>query len=118
MRIKLIDLPEDMQQLIADMIDESDYHRIYNASFVMIEVPLKLFPGVRIGGRGDDRDIAYTMRMKGEKLPPVIIHGRKWLDGRHRVFLARKIGALRIPAIDLSGFKLASGSYIGKLKSR
>jgi ParB-like chromosome segregation protein Spo0J len=45
--------------------------------------------------------------MVGQQLPPIIISNGKVLDGRHRIFAAKKEGKHSIRAIDLSRYNLS-----------
>jgi len=67
--------------------------------FTILKLPLKLFPIVPICT--DDRDLAYATAMVGKLLPPVIISGKQWLDGRNRVWAARQFHDTHIEAIDI-----------------
>jgi hypothetical protein len=102
-------LPEDLQVLLSeiisgsggeDLLTELEGHR-----FTVHELPIAAFPDASIWT--DYRDRAYAEAMVGERLPPVIICGKKWLDGRHRVWVWRKSGTSRVPCIDLAEIGLS-----------
>jgi len=109
----LSDLPEDMQILISDFIEEaSGQHGLTaagNHHFQLLTLPVAAFPEVEMWT--DYRDRAYSEAMIGKKLPPVIVCGRNWLDGRNRVWAARKTGRFTVDAIDLAelGLSLVEG---------
>lgn len=97
--VRLKDLPEDIQVLIADFIgDELDPDTEYS----VLEIPTDAFPRVT----GDTLDLArgvpHAAAMTDWKnMPPVLIHGDKWMDGRHRVYAARVQRQPVVQAIDL-----------------
>ena len=50
----------------------------------------------------DYRGEEYAEAMVGQRLPPLVIHGNKWLDGRHRLSALRRAGITCVECIDLS----------------
>ena len=108
-------LPEDMQVLLAD------YGAIYGApatrehlftdKLPLRKIPLANFPITELD---PTRIITHN-----PNLPPVIVHGKVWLDGRHRVAAARKAGETTITAIDLQAYNLDiptnSSDYLGEI---
>lgn len=95
--------PDDMQVLISEIVSATDYadllSRIEEHSFVLHSLPLSLFSRMRVFT--DYRDQKYALEMVGAELPPVVVCGAKLIDGRHRVWVARKQGLTEIQAIDL-----------------
>ncbi len=73
--------------------------------FVIREMPIEAFPDISIWT--DYRDRAYAEAMEGQRLPPAIVCGGKWVDGRHRVWLWRRTGMKHVPCIDLANIGLA-----------
>ena len=55
---------------------------------------------------GDERGIEYAKDMIGEKVPPVIVSGDLWIDGRHRVWAAKKENKKTLQAIDLGEWNI------------
>jgi hypothetical protein len=105
-RCSFRDLPDDMQILIAEIIDvvgsEQDCEKLKDHSFEIHELPIAIFPSVPIST--DYRDEKYAEAMIGEKLPPLLIHGDKWLDGRHRLWAFKQMGITSVECIDLQEF--------------
>ena len=105
MRRRFSDLPEDLQVLLFEIVSSSDGDELLSAKlqgdcFTVRELPIAAFPDVPIGT--DYRDRKYAEAMVGQNLPPAIVCGEKWLDGRHRVWAWRKSGVKRVPCIDLA----------------
>lgn len=107
-RHRLSDLPEDLQALLYDVVGSSgsedlltELERHY---FAVREIPIAAFPEISIST--DYRDRTYAEAMAGQSLPPAIVCGEKWLDGRHRVWAWRKTGMKRVPCIDLADIGL------------
>jgi len=115
---RFVYLPSDIQVLIGDFVElaagDIAARNLSFQTFRIYEIPLRKFPSVKLCG--DYRDEAYTAKMRGRRLPPVIICGDQWWDGRHRVHVARFEGRSRISAIDLRelGFVIP-GTPLGKL---
>jgi len=97
------DLPEDLQTVIFEIVDSLNDQALLNKlkihSFAIREVPISVFP--RIPASDDYRDDTYRCRMSGKLLPPVILCGDRWLDGRNRVCVWRAQGRNLIPCVDL-----------------
>jgi hypothetical protein len=102
------DLPEDLQVLLFEIIGNSGgdelLTKLEGHRFAIHELPIAAFPDASISG--DYRDRAYAEAMAGQPLPPVIICGKNWLDGGHRVWLWRKSGIKRVPCLDLADIGL------------
>lgn len=98
------ELPEDMQILVFGIVEDSlgdrgvghlDVHW-----FCIRPVPLRAFPHVRMWT--DYRKRMYSEAMVGQQVPPILICGDQWLDGRNRVWAARKNGQTTMDCIDLA----------------
>ena len=78
------ELPDDLQVLVFDFIEDSlgewGLDRYKNHRFRLRHVPLSAFPRVRMWT--DYRDRAYSQAMIGRELPPILLCGEEWLDGR------------------------------------
>jgi hypothetical protein len=96
-------LPFDLQVLIGDLVELADgeaaARQLWFQTFGVNKIALSRFPYVAVCS--DYRDAAYTANMRGRRLPPVVVCGDQWWDGRHRVHVARLEGKRRISAIDL-----------------
>jgi hypothetical protein len=108
-RRRFSDLPEDLQALLYDVVGSSDddelLAKMEKHCFAVREIPIEAFPDISIWT--DYRDRTYAEAMVGQRLPPAIVCGEKWLDGRHRVWVWRKTGTKRVPCIDLADIGLA-----------
>jgi hypothetical protein len=111
-RCHVSELPDDLQVLVFDFVENSlgragfeqlDCHR-----FRVRRIPLKAFPHVRMWT--DFRDRAYSEAMIGQVVPPVLVCGNRWLDGRNRVWAARRTGKTTIDCIDLAEIGVHAGS--------
>jgi hypothetical protein len=102
-------LPEDLQVLICDVVGSSDddelLAKMETHCFAIREIPIEAFPDISIWT--DYRDRAYAEAMEGQRLPPAIVCGGKWVDGRHRVWVWRRTGMKHVPCIDLADIGLA-----------
>ena len=103
-RRNVSELPEDLQVLIYGLVEDSlgelGGRRLEAHRFLVKQVPLSAFPIAKMWT--DYRSSSYAKAMIGQNLPPVIICGEKWLDGRHRVWAARQSGKIKVDCIDLS----------------
>lgn len=105
-------MPEDMQQLILDFasLDEecekfSDLENGEDFSFKVYDVPTKLFPNLDVAsksGSSDSRDEAHAMAIPLSDERPIVLIGDDWVDGRHRVFKAKRLKVRSVPAINLN----------------
>lgn len=108
-QIRVRKLPLDMQVLLDDMLGacgDCDMHRrMWRHCFTVHDIDLSRFPSDITFC--DYRNEDYANEMIGRDLPPVILCGDLLLDGKHRVWAARKRRMKNIAAIDLSevGFK-------------
>ena len=115
---RFVHLPSDVQVLIADFVElaagEIAARNLSFQTFRIYRIPLRRFPFVKLCSYY--RDEAYADKMRGRRLPPVIICGDQWWDGRHRVHVARLEGKSSISAIDLRELGLViPGTPLGKL---
>jgi len=98
------ELPDDLQVLISDFVEDSlgvaGFERMESHPFVIHRVPVAAFPRVKMWT--DYRDRAYSKAMIGQRVPPILICGDHWLDGRNRVWAARRSGKTTVDCIDLS----------------
>lgn len=98
------DLPDDMQILLFELVEraagEPALQKLEKHSFRVQTLPIKIFPSVPLST--DYRDAQYASAMIGRLLPPIVIHGNKWIDGRHRIWALKQSGAASIECIDLN----------------
>lgn len=103
-RCSFRDLPDDLQTLIFEIVDvvagERGLERLEAHEFEIHLLPIAAFPRVPISG--DYRGEKYAEAMAGKHLPPLVVHGKKWLDGRHRLCALRRAGVTYVECIDLS----------------
>lgn len=83
--------------------------------FAIHQIPVNAFP--RVSMWTDYRDRGYSEAMIGEAVPPVLVCGDLWLDGRNRIWAAQQSGKSVVDCIDLSeiGLRIRQGG-LGKLK--
>lgn len=97
-------LPDDLQTLIFELVEagnpEAMLDKLESAEFIEWLIPLKAFPKVETWT--DYRDEAYARRMLDVDLPPIVVWGRHWIDGRHRIWAWRQQGLSFARAIDLA----------------
>ena len=107
-RRRFSDLPEDLQALLYDVVGcsggEALLTKLEKHCFAVHEIPIAAFPDISIWT--DYRDRTYAEAMMGQSLPPAIVCGKKWLDGRHRVWMWRRSKMKRVPCIDLADIGL------------
>ena len=98
------ELPEDLQVLVGDYVEDSLGERglelLESHWFKIQTVPVAAFPPVRMWT--DYRDRAYSEAMIGQQVPPILICGDHWLDGRNRVWAAQRSAKTTVECIDLS----------------
>jgi hypothetical protein len=98
------ELPDDLQVLISDFVEDSlgveGFERLESHRFPIHHLPLAAFPRVKMWT--DCRDRAYSEAMISRQLPPILICGDQWLDGKNRVWAARHTGKSAVGCIDLS----------------
>jgi len=98
------ELPDDLQVLVSDFVEDSlgmeGLERLKLQRFSIRRVLVAAFPRVRMWT--DYRDRAYSEAMIGQGVPPILICGDHWLDGRNRVWAARRSGKIAVEGIDLS----------------
>jgi hypothetical protein len=95
---------DGLQVLISDFVEDSlgaeGFERLESHRFQIHHLPLAAFPRVKMWT--DCRDRAYSEAMIGRQLHPILICGDQWLDGRNRVWAARRTGKSTVGCIDLS----------------
>jgi hypothetical protein len=98
------DLPDDMQVLLFELVErvagEPGLQKLDEHSFRVWVLPITVFSSVPL--LTDYRDEQYTFAMIGKLLPPVVVHGNKWIDGRHRVWALKESGASSVECINLN----------------
>lgn len=68
-------------------------------------IKLSRFPDAKLAdGVHDERGIDYAKDMIGQAVPPIIVYGDNWLDGRHRVWAAKSEHKREIEAIDIAQY--------------
>jgi hypothetical protein len=95
-------LPEDMQVLLFQFFED-------NGLELPSELPLVTLntePYENIPFSKNDRGEEYANRMIGQDVPPIVISNGNILDGRHRLFAAKKEGKKYLKAIDLTSFNI------------
>jgi hypothetical protein len=109
-------LPDDLQILIGDYTPDENWDKLQQHVFAIKEIPITAFPDVPIGEiSGDSRDEQYAKDMIGQKLPPIVMFGNAWLDGKHRVWAAKQSGQQMIDTIDLADLKIQGMIIAGRL---
>ena len=103
-RIHVQQLPDDLQVLLDEMLatgsDAGIRDRLWTHAFTVRHVPLSRFP--RNIAFSDYRKENYAREMVGCNLPPIVLCGNLLLDGKHRIWVARREGRKTIAAIDLA----------------
>jgi len=99
--IKISSLPEDLQQLLTDILfdNATAYARLSVHTFTIKLIELSRFPAEI--PLDDCRGKRHAQEMINCDLPPIILCGNQLLDGRHRIWAARREGKKTIQAIDL-----------------
>lgn len=116
--IQVDQLPDDMQDILMQFFEHCG--KELPTHLPVKKFDISRFPVVPLAdGVLDERGVKYAKKMVGESLPPIIVCGRFWLDGRHRVWAARSGGEMNIHAIDLDAILAPEGmssfKFIGKL---
>jgi hypothetical protein len=119
-RWKFGELPPDLQTLIFEIVDLSGSSalltRLEAFEFGEWLIPLDAFPFVPLST--DYRAVLYLQRMLNADLPPVILHNRDWIDGRHRIKAWRLQRLFYAKAIDLNELGLPRYEFpLGVLSS-
>lgn len=103
MTLSLSDLPEDLQVLLLQVIESRDAklkeEDVCSLRLPIRKLPMRIFPNIPIAT--DDRDISYAEAMIGQRLPPVVICGKQWIDGRHRIWALKRSKVKEVDCIDL-----------------
>lgn len=99
--INTADLPEDKQDILMSFFGE--FGQDTPSRLPVRSLPVSAFPNVKLAdGVNDERGESYARKMIGKEVPPIIVYGNTWLDGRHRVWAAKQEGKKTIEAIDLA----------------
>lgn len=112
------ELPDDLQVLVFDLVEhflgEIGIRKLTQHLFRIHDLPISAFPEVEMWS--DYRNETYSKAMIGRQLPPVIICRDQWLDGRNRVWAARRSRKAVVACIDLAelGF-FDAGACLGEL---
>ncbi len=115
----IAELPNDLQVLVwdlaGDFLGPQGLKRVEAHRFAIHRVPVNAFPRVRMWT--DYRNREYSEAMIGREVPPVLVCGGLWLDGRNRVWAARQSGRSEVDCIDLSeiGLRVRCGG-LAKLR--
>ena len=118
-------LPDDMQQLLHDFADCDEgvsWDALEGFTFPVYDVPTALFPQHKLGYQtpgGDSRDEAHALSIPIDDNHPVVLISNDFVDGRHRLYKARKTGLRTVPAINLGdiGVTIVTNS-MGRLRRR
>ena len=90
--------------------------RLKNHRFRLRRVSLSAFPRVKMWT--DYRNRIYAEAMIGQELPPILLCGEKWLDGRNRVWALHRAKQSFVDCIDLAEIGLCLENHVlGKLHS-
>ena len=102
--VELAKLPDDMWEFVSNQFEEHGLE--LPLALPVRAIPTDAFPEAALPepGDSDDRGELHARLMIGQNVPPVVVNGQVWLDGRHRVWAARQEGLLRVNAIDLSAW--------------
>lgn len=94
------DLPLDLQDLLEDFFGDAGKKMVDCLPTRAIRV--SRFPLAVVGNDPlDSRGLEHVEDMKWNYLPPVVVVGDIWLDGRHRIKAVREMGVEWVNAIDL-----------------
>lgn len=102
--VEVAKLPDDMWEFISNQFDAHGLEM--PVALPVRAIPTDAFPDAALPGPedADDRGELHARLMMGQNVPPVVVNGQVWLDGRHRVWAARREGLLRVNAVDLSAW--------------
>jgi hypothetical protein len=93
-----------MQVLLFETVErvagESGLQKLEEHSFKIQSLPTSIFPSVPLST--DYRDEKYALAMIGQSLPPIVLHNRKMIDGRHRLWALKSSGTLHVQCINLN----------------
>jgi hypothetical protein len=109
--VKLADLPPDMHDILQGFFGEMSLD--VPAELGVKQLPLSLFPDVELAdGIHDARGVEYAKKMIGQAVPPIVVWGGHWLDGRHRVWAAKSGDHDVIDAIDLKDYLPFDATFV------
>lgn len=114
--VLLTRLPLDLQHLLFDLTVGTGIYTLPRRLPVRV-IPIERFPHVEIGTNPtDQRGHAYVQRMINADLPPLVIVGEHWIDGRHRIAAHRLMQTKSVPCIDLVNIiPVPTVPYLGTL---
>jgi hypothetical protein len=117
MSVAFADLYEDMQVILDDCIFQTQTCLWKEMPGVLeaVAIPLSCLPIAELDE--DDRGSAYAQAIVLEESPPIIIADGQWLDGRHRVHQARRLGQTHIWSFDFSNIQCHKVGGLGLLLS-
>lgn len=100
--IQVDTLPEDMQVLLFQFFEDNGLE--LPSELPIVTILVDWFNNIPFSK--NDRGEEYANAMIGQKVPPIVISNGNILDGRHRLFAAKKEGKKYIEAIDLSNYDI------------
>jgi hypothetical protein len=100
--IRVNTLPEDLQTLLFQYFEDNGFELPEELPLVTILVDW--FENIPFSK--NDRGEEYANNMIGQDLPPIVISNGNILDGRHRLFAAKKEGKKYLKAIDLTDYNI------------
>ena len=117
------ELPEDLQVLIAQFFDirqqTKELAKLEQGEPMTVEEwDVDKFPEVNVAAvedPGDERDERYALDIPHNE-HPILVNGKEWLDGRHRVWAARQRGQKKIKVIDLKKYGLGPVGALGPIR--
>jgi hypothetical protein len=130
--VRFSELPQDMQVILDDCLQgEACLWKTMPEMLEAVALPLSCLPRAALDDEdepgllsleqadqaGYDRGQAYAQAMVMEQTPPIIVADQAWLDGRHRVHQARRLGHTHIWAFDFSGIGCHPVGGLGTLIS-
>jgi hypothetical protein len=117
------ELPEDLQVLIAQFFDihqqTKELAKLEQGEPMTVEEwDVDKFPEVNVAAvedPGDERDERYALDIPHNE-HPILVNGKEWIDGRHRVWAARQRGQKKIKVIDLKKYGLGPVGALGPIR--
>ena len=113
-KIALREFPDDVQQLIQDWTDHTGHSVDWDRVLTVYATPVEVFPETE--GDTRERGDAYIDAMDLATAPPVLISGRYWADGWHRVEKARRCGVPTVRTADLAEIGSKYADVLGELE--
>lgn len=100
--ISVDSLPEDMQVLLFQFFEDNGLE--LPSELPLVTILVDWFENIPFSK--NDRGEEYANNMIGMDLPPIVISNGNILDGRHRLYAAKKAGVKYLKAIDLTSFNI------------